>query len=139
MFDLLHDELSKPYSVFRDLTNEPRLVPLYGIGISLLHLALHTIRATKSRSAPKSASPPLPSGDHHGQRSFLQRLIQRARGPKIFIHRLTRLLCSLILLALSLVTVFRYHRVTGTDSSWIHFVEPMIYVRGDRYIADGYS
>ena len=50
-------------------------------------------------------------------------------------HR-TLFLRSLILLALSIVTVFRYHRVTGTDSSWIHFVEPVIYVREDDCLAD---
>ena len=135
MFESLRDD-RQSYSFFRDLTNDTRLIPLYGIGISLLHLALHAIRAAKCRSAPKSASPPPTSEDNAGQHNFLQRLIQRAGGPTIFLHRLTRLLCSLILLALSLVTVFRYHHVSGTDSSWIHFVEPVVYVRGNYCLAD---
>ena len=63
------------------------------------------------------------------QYNALQRLIQRAGSPTVFIYKLTRLLCSLILVALSLVTVFRYHRGTGTDTWWIHLVEPAVYVR----------
>ena len=104
-------------------------MPLYGVGISSLHLALHAVRATKSLHALKGAPSSSVSEGASVQYNALQRLIQRAGSPTVFIYKLTRLLCSLILVTLSLVTVFRYHRGTGTDTWWIHLVEPAIYVR----------
>ena len=94
------------------------------------------------------ASKTIPGPDPEGprpRRNALRRLIERAGGSAMLIRKLTRVICSLLLVGLSIVTLLQRQAVPDTGASLrrIQHVELGVYVRpfpvhckSDRPIVD---
>ncbi|RPD53734.1 P-loop containing nucleoside triphosphate hydrolase protein [Lentinus tigrinus ALCF2SS1-7] len=114
---------------------DTRLFPLYGVGTSAALLALSFIRERWTHPSPKYA-PVLHvededcAADSVAQQPGLRCLVQRAGGPAVLRVKLTRLVCCVLLLGLSLTTLLRRHIDTWrTDGApwWPELVECEVY------------
>ncbi len=112
------------------LWEDNRLIPLYGAGLSALHLAVHAIRVNLTRDASKATPGPDPEGRRTDQNVF-RRLVERAGGSDMAALKITRVVCTLLLVALSLGTILPRQTVPYTDKSpqWIQYIELGVYVR----------
>ncbi|KAM5536848.1 hypothetical protein V8D89_009566 [Ganoderma adspersum] len=112
------------------LWEDTRLLPLYGAGLSALCLVVYAIYANLPRHASKTSPPGLDPEVPRTRQNVLRRLIERAGGSVMVVPKITRVVCSLVLVGLSLVTLFQHQTVpySGDSPGWIQYVELVVYV-----------
>ncbi|PIL29209.1 ATP-binding cassette transporter [Ganoderma sinense ZZ0214-1] len=110
------------------LWEDARLIPLYGVVLSALHLAGRAVCANLPREASKT-TPPDPEGAGARQ-NVVRRLIERAGGPVMVVPKLTRAVCSLALVGISVITLFQppTFPAAGSPPKWVPYIEVGVYV-----------
>ena len=108
---------------------DSRLIPLYGAGLSALHLAGHAMCAKFTHDVSKTM-PGLDPERPRPRQNVLRCLIERAGGSAMVAPKLTRVICSFLLVGLSIVTLLQRQAIpyTGTSLPWVQYVEPGVYV-----------